>query len=156
MAINEYLRYQNQMKIFQVNLVDLAGFNLDSSFFIYERIFLFDQPLVEHLSSSPFANLSNKLKLFYASIHFWLRSSSVCEDLSIENSNEIKRQFKSIKNRNCLRAFIVALVKCSVVDKCYKTMKHSKNEATEKINSAKQEHDLRFYKKESNLITRCF
>jgi hypothetical protein len=156
-GINEYLRYQNQMKIFQVDLADLSvDLNTDYSDFVYEHLFLFNQSLVEHINSSSFTDLSKKLKLFFACIQFWLGSSLIWKELATENLNEINCQFKAIKNKNCLRAFVVALLKCSVVDKCYKTMKHCLNETNKNANSAKKENTLRYFANESNLIKEYF
>lgn len=107
-VIQEYLRFKKQIKIFKVPLDDRK---------LYESTKLLDDRfiLTKCLNVTPNAcdllmksALNSKMRIFFAVFEFWLKW----------NDPQFVELFE-VKNLNCRRAFIVSLIKCSIIDVCY-------------------------------------
>jgi hypothetical protein len=114
--VKEFLRYQKQIKTFDLDLGDLNKVNL-SEFFdssrVYKNLFNFDDNLSRKISLN-FSALSARLKNFFATIYYWLNSDDSSQS----------GEFELIKNENCVRAFLVALIKICLIDKCFFKLKN--------------------------------
>ena len=114
--VKEFLRYQKQIKTFDLDLGDLNKVNLSELFDpcrVYKNLFNFDENLSRKISLN-FSALSARLKNFFATIYYWLNT-----DDSSQSS-----EFELIKNENCVRAFLVALIKICLIDKCFFKLKN--------------------------------
>jgi hypothetical protein len=140
-TIREYLRYQNQIKCYDI-LIDLNNINLSQinssidRFFIFNKLFCFNSNISHNLAYN-FSKLSIKFKYFISSIFYWLNSTN-------GNRDEFQNELNLIKNSNCVKAFLVSLIKCSIIDPVFekfKSLKKSKNEN----DSLQQDQPIRYY-----------
>jgi hypothetical protein len=113
-VVREYLRHQNQIKIFDVLLDNLNDFlpnvNEYGSIFFYKNVYDFDDRLVGNLHSNECGNLNKNLVNLFAIIFYWLKSHKKGENDEFSNP---------IKTENYIKGFIVSLIKTMAIDKCY-------------------------------------
>ncbi len=104
--IQEYLRFKDHIKIYEIeidfNQESFSNMNnwLDTSF-ILKNLFKFNDDICTRLIENKKINL--KLKYFFATIYYWLKWSQ-----------EDWKELFHVKNENCKRAFIVALIKSKI------------------------------------------
>ena len=120
-SIKEYLRYKNEIRIYDVSLRDHGSYDttLFNPNFILTKLFKFEDELSSALCSNPVLN--SKLKYMFATMHYWLKWS--------DHSNMQFKELYRVKNKNCQRAFIVSLIKSSMVDVCYSKFKTTSKQA---------------------------
>lgn len=150
-TIREYLRYQNQIKIYDI-LIDTNSINLNQiiasidSFFIFNKIFNFDTNVSHNLAYN-FSRLSIKFKYFISTIFYWLNSAK-------NNTDVFQNELNVIKNSNCIKAFLVSLIKCSIIDPIFekfKLLNKSKNDesAIDSLSSTIRNYETNY--SESNI-----
>ena len=116
--VRELLRYQRQIKTFCIDLGDLTKIDLNE-LLSHDLIFknLFDiKECISNKIAVKYTGMSQKLIHFFCAIFFWLNCKS-----------EISNEFSLIKNENCIKAFIVSLIKSSLVDKCFTQIRNENN-----------------------------
>jgi hypothetical protein len=138
-TIREYLRYQNQIKVYDI-LIDTNSIDLNQitssvdTFFIFNKLLNFNSNVSHNLAYN-FSKLSIKFKYFISNIFYWLNSTTVDN----EDRDNVQNELIMIKNSNCVKAFIVSLIKCSIIDPVFekfKSLKKSNNESAINLNLA--------------------
>ena len=120
--IEEYLRFKKQIKIYRIPLDDRKLYqNLSSidDHFIFTKCLNVTQNAYDSLMKS---SLNKKLKIFYVILEYWLKwydDSKWYNNAQFKENNAQFKELFEVKNLNCRRAFIVSLIKCSIVDVCY-------------------------------------
>ena len=136
--VKEFLRYQKQIKTFEVDLGDLNKLNLSmliDAEQIYKNLFDFDENLTRNISLK-FSEISPRIKNFYSTLFYWL--NSIVKD----ECNE----FESTKNENCLRAFLVSFIKNSLVDKCFLKLRNSTRASFSQETETLRQYELSYEK----------
>lgn len=121
--IKEYLRFRTEIKVYEVDLEDRSLYmrtDLMNTKFIYTHIFQLPPQTCQSLLNH--SRLSESLKQWFGTIHFWMKWN--------DNNNMAFKDLFKVKNENCKRAFIVSLIKSSIVDVCYKKFGSMINKST--------------------------
>jgi hypothetical protein len=127
LVVKEYLRVANQIKIYDVDLDAAITKSLFSDErFLLKQVFGLSDAVCENVASN-MGFLNAPLKNFFLILHFWLTNQSG------EKCNE-----------NYKRAFIVCLIKFSLIDPAFLSIKPLKPENREVINAASS-HKLKLY-----------
>jgi len=112
-VIIEYLRFKNDIKIYKIELTDYSKYTdirlLDQEFILKHCLAINDKKYRRFQEAKKF---NESIKNWFAVLNFWMQYSSS----SISDEKEL---FRLKKQTNCKRAFIVSLIKCSIVDVCY-------------------------------------
>jgi hypothetical protein len=108
-VVKEYLRVENQLKIFNVEILD--SIYLDS---FQNEDYLFDKvySLKNGENFDSCLKIDQKLKTFFMVLNYW-----------------IKNLTKVNQHENFKRAFLVSLIKYSLIDPCYRVVKSFRDEA---------------------------
>ncbi|CAF1054328.1 unnamed protein product [Brachionus calyciflorus] len=119
--IYEYLRYQRDLKIYEVNLnednfLSLEPTTLDT-IFVLKNLFKIEENLISNLILENFSGklMCKKIKFLFAIIYFWLNTGKQNEDIRVLDTS---------KDNNFIRAFIVSIIKSSIIDPCYSIIKN--------------------------------
>jgi hypothetical protein len=119
-VVHEYLRHQNQIKIFDIGLDNLnnvlANIKENSAMFFYKNVLDFEDPLIGNLQSKKFSNFNEKVASLFSVIFYWLKSHKSTDSYESQISNPIKAE-------NYIKGFVVSLIKTLVIDKCYSEIK---------------------------------
>ncbi len=112
-VIREYLRFKKEIKIYDVELTDRFQYTdnrlLAADFIFKECLAMSDNKHRRLLSDK---QLNGVLRGLFAVLNFW-KECSGCDGKRESDLFRIK------KSKNCKRAFIVSLIKCSIIDVCY-------------------------------------
>jgi hypothetical protein len=129
-VVKEYLRVDNQIKIYDVELDSAASVNqLKQESFLLKNVFHLSDSLSDRISKM--THLGPKLKNFFLMLNFWITNQSG------EKNNE-----------NYKRAFIVCLMKFTIIEPVYSLI--NSNVSNSSTTSHSSINKLKFYEESSD------